>query len=86
MRANRHRFFVPEVVQSSAMDCGPCQAYASDEEQFIADLAGQVHKDYAEGLKFARVWGSAVRRGAWNRLILCLPIFAGRSLKLQVNY
>jgi len=26
----------------------------------LADLAGQVHKDYAEGLKFARVWGSAV--------------------------
>lgn len=24
------------------------------------DLAGQVHKDYLEGLKFARVWGSAV--------------------------
>jgi len=26
----------------------------------LSDLAGQVHKDYAEGLKFARVWGSAV--------------------------
>ena len=26
----------------------------------LADLAGQVHKDYVEGLKFARVWGSAV--------------------------
>ncbi len=26
----------------------------------LADLAGHVHKDYAEGLKFARVWGSAV--------------------------
>ena len=24
------------------------------------DLAGQVHKDYVEGLKFARVWGTAV--------------------------
>ncbi len=26
----------------------------------LADLAGLVHKDYMEGLKFARVWGSAV--------------------------
>lgn len=26
----------------------------------LLDLAGQVHKDYIEGLKFARVWGSAV--------------------------
>ncbi len=26
----------------------------------LADLAGHVHKDYIEGLKFARVWGSAV--------------------------
>ncbi len=26
----------------------------------LLDLAGQVHKDYLEGLKFARVWGSAV--------------------------
>lgn len=26
----------------------------------LADLAGQVHKDYIEGLKFARVWGTAV--------------------------
>ncbi|NLS98310.1 MAG: TGS domain-containing protein [Planctomycetaceae bacterium] len=26
----------------------------------LADLAGQVHKDYIEGLEFARVWGSAV--------------------------
>ncbi|MGI6416914.1 MAG: GTPase [Thermoguttaceae bacterium] len=26
----------------------------------LMDLAGQVHKDYLEGLKFARVWGSAV--------------------------
>lgn len=24
------------------------------------DMAGQVHKDYLEGLKFARVWGTAV--------------------------
>ncbi|MBN1908404.1 MAG: 50S ribosome-binding GTPase [Pirellulales bacterium] len=28
--------------------------------QTLADLAGQVHKDYIEGLKFARVWGTAV--------------------------
>ena len=26
----------------------------------LLDLAGQVHKDYVEGLKFARVWGTAV--------------------------
>ena len=26
----------------------------------LLDLAGQVHKDYVEQLKFARVWGSAV--------------------------
>ncbi len=26
----------------------------------LLDMAGQVHKDYVEGLKFARVWGSAV--------------------------
>lgn len=26
----------------------------------LADLAGQVHKDYVEGLKYARVWGSTV--------------------------
>ncbi|MDZ7618240.1 MAG: TGS domain-containing protein, partial [Patescibacteria group bacterium] len=25
--------------------------------------AGQVHKDYAERLKFARVWGSTVHGG-----------------------
>ncbi len=29
----------------------------------LTDLAGQVHKDYLEGLKFARVWGSAVHDG-----------------------
>ncbi len=26
----------------------------------LLDLAGQVHKDYAEGLRFARVWGTTV--------------------------
>jgi len=26
----------------------------------LLELAGQVHKDYADGLKFARVWGTAV--------------------------
>jgi ribosome-interacting GTPase 1 len=26
----------------------------------LLELAGQVHKDYVEGLKFARVWGTAV--------------------------
>lgn len=30
----------------------------------LLDLAGQVHKDYVEGLKFARIWGSAVHDGA----------------------
>ncbi len=29
----------------------------------LLDLAGQVHKDYIEGLKFARVWGAAVHDG-----------------------
>ncbi len=29
----------------------------------LVDLASQVHKDYAEGLKFARVWGEAVHDG-----------------------
>lgn len=29
----------------------------------LLDMAGQVHKDYAEGLKFARVWGEAVHDG-----------------------
>ncbi len=29
----------------------------------LLDLAGQVHKDYSEGLKFARVWGTAVHDG-----------------------
>jgi len=29
----------------------------------LLDLAGQVHKDYSESLKFARVWGSAVHDG-----------------------
>jgi len=29
----------------------------------LLDLAVQVHKDYAEGLKFARVWGTAVHDG-----------------------
>ena len=29
----------------------------------LLDLAGQVHKDYTEGLKFARVWGTAVHDG-----------------------
>ena len=29
----------------------------------LLELAGQVHKDYAEQLKFARVWGSNVHDG-----------------------
>ncbi|MBN2216183.1 MAG: 50S ribosome-binding GTPase [Pirellulales bacterium] len=29
----------------------------------LLDLAGQIHKDYIEGLKFARVWGTAVHDG-----------------------
>ncbi|NUQ63688.1 MAG: 50S ribosome-binding GTPase [Pirellulales bacterium] len=29
----------------------------------LMDMAGQVHKDYLENLKFARVWGSAVHDG-----------------------
>ncbi len=29
----------------------------------LIDLAGQVHKDFLEGLKFARVWGEAVHDG-----------------------
>jgi uncharacterized protein len=29
----------------------------------LLELAGQVHKDYIEGLKFARVWGEAVHPG-----------------------
>ena len=29
----------------------------------LLELAGQVHKDYVEGLKFARVWGTAVHDG-----------------------
>jgi len=29
----------------------------------LIDLAGQVHKDYVENLKFARVWGTAVHDG-----------------------
>lgn len=29
----------------------------------LLDLAGLVHKDYIEGLKFARVWGKAVHDG-----------------------
>ncbi len=29
----------------------------------LLDMAGQVHKDYLDGLKFARVWGSAVHPG-----------------------
>ncbi len=29
----------------------------------LIDLAGQVHKDFIEGLKFARVWGEAVHDG-----------------------
>jgi ribosome-interacting GTPase 1 len=29
----------------------------------LLDMAGQVHKDYVEGLKFARVWGTAVHDG-----------------------
>ncbi len=31
--------------------------------QSLLDLAGQVHKDYVENLKFARVWGEAVHDG-----------------------
>ncbi len=31
--------------------------------QTLFDLARLVHKDYAQGLKFARVWGSAVHDG-----------------------
>ena len=31
--------------------------------QTLLDLAGQVHKDYTEGLKFARVWGTGVHDG-----------------------
>lgn len=29
----------------------------------LMEMAGQVHKDYLEGLRFARVWGSAVHDG-----------------------
>jgi ribosome-interacting GTPase 1 len=29
----------------------------------LLDLAGQVHKDYTEKLKFARIWGSQVHDG-----------------------
>jgi len=29
----------------------------------LLDMAAQVHKDYGEGLKFARVWGTAVHDG-----------------------
>jgi ribosome-interacting GTPase 1 len=29
----------------------------------LADMAGMVHKDFVEGLKFARVWGSTVHDG-----------------------
>jgi hypothetical protein len=29
----------------------------------LLELAGQVHKDYLSGLKFARVWGTAVHAG-----------------------
>ncbi|MDY0165585.1 MAG: GTPase [Thermoguttaceae bacterium] len=29
----------------------------------LLEMAGQVHKDYLEGLKFARVWGTAVHAG-----------------------
>lgn len=29
----------------------------------LIDMAGQVHKDYLEALKFARVWGAAVHDG-----------------------
>jgi hypothetical protein len=29
----------------------------------LVDMAAQVHKDYIEGLKFARVWGTAVHDG-----------------------
>jgi len=29
----------------------------------LIDLAGQVHKDFLKGLKFARVWGEAVHDG-----------------------
>jgi ribosome-interacting GTPase 1 len=31
--------------------------------QTLLELAGQVHKDYLDNLKFARVWGSAVHDG-----------------------
>jgi len=29
----------------------------------LLDMAGMVHKDFLEGLKFARVWGTAVHDG-----------------------
>jgi uncharacterized protein len=29
----------------------------------LVEMAGQVHKDFAEGLKYARVWGTAVHPG-----------------------
>ena len=29
----------------------------------LLEMAGQVHKDYVDGLKFARVWGTAVHDG-----------------------
>jgi ribosome-interacting GTPase 1 len=29
----------------------------------LIELAAQVHKDFVEGLKFARVWGEAVHDG-----------------------
>jgi ribosome-interacting GTPase 1 len=29
----------------------------------LADLAGRIHKDFLEKMKFARVWGKAVHEG-----------------------
>ncbi len=33
----------------------------------LLEMAGMVHKDFLEGLKFARVWGSAVHDGTQVR-------------------
>ena len=51
-----------KLPTSKEPDHGPA-VYGPQRPYALVDLARQVHKDYAEGLKFARVWGNAVHDG-----------------------
>ena len=55
------RFGGSRVVTLARHQTGGMLGY--DLTPTLLDLAGQVHKDYLEGLKFARIWGEGKHDG-----------------------